>query len=185
VPERAQTKGVLDTLGFFRTLLQHTDTSLIEEWESLLHPELRLPRERRKAREALWIDELLKDPKVFESRVRAEMHLLLRALAAKDWEEAAASIRLDPDDPEGSWTEERFETALAPFFADYGELVFTPEARRRRWTQVTKTGDRTWQVAQTLLDPQGDNLWAAQGTIDLRDPKTVEGPLVRLERIAP
>jgi hypothetical protein len=183
VPERAVTEPVVEAIAVFRTLLEHTDTSLIEEWESLLHPELRLERERRKAREALWIDELLKDPKVFESRVRAEMHLLVRALAAKDWEEAAASIRLDPDDPEGPWNEERFEAALAPFFADYGELVFTPEARRHRFTQVTKTGDRTWQVAQTLLDPQGDNLWAAQGTIDLRDPKTVEGPLVRLTRI--
>jgi len=30
------------------------------------------------------------------------------------------------------------------------------------------TGDRTWEVAHTLLDPQGDNLWAVLGSIDLR-----------------
>src|SRR4029079_9877585 len=79
VPERAKTEGVWDTLGFFRTLIQHTDTSLLEEWESLLHPELRLLRaqERQKAREALWIQDLLADPKVFAARVRAEMHLLV------------------------------------------------------------------------------------------------------------
>jgi uncharacterized protein DUF3516/RAD3-like DEAD/DEAH box helicase len=191
VPERARTAGVEDALGFFRTLLQHTDTSLIEEWESLLHPEIRLQRERERqiARDALWLDELLADPKTFEARVRAELHLLVKSLAARDWEEAAATIRQDPQhsdiDPEGPWSEERFEAALAPFFAEHGEIVFTPEARRHRWTTIRRAGDRRWEVAQTLLDPQGDNLWAVQGTIDLRDLKTVEGPLVRLDRIRP
>ena len=33
---------VWDALGFFRALLEMTDSSLIEEWESLLHPEARL-----------------------------------------------------------------------------------------------------------------------------------------------
>jgi len=120
--------------------------------------------------------------------VRAELHLLVKALAVRDWEEAAATIRHDPDDlegPEGPWNEERFAAALAPFFAEHGEVVFTPEARRHRWTIIRRTGDRLWEVAQTLLDPQGDNLWAIQGTIDLRDLRTVEGPLVRLDRIAP
>jgi len=38
-------------------------------------------------------------------------------------------------------------------------------------------------VAHTLLDPQGDNLWAVLGSIDLRDPDMIDGPLLRLERI--
>ncbi|HEX3526872.1 MAG TPA: hypothetical protein VH988_07380, partial [Thermoanaerobaculia bacterium] len=29
-------------------------------------------------------------------------------------------------------------------------------------------GVRTWEVAHTLLHPQGDNLWAVPGSIDLR-----------------
>ena len=66
-----------------------------------------------------------------------------------------------------------------------GELLFTPEARRHQYTRLEKTGDRTWTVSQTLLDPQGDNLWAAEGEIDLRDRHAAEGPLVRLLRIEP
>ena len=38
-------------------------------------------------------------------------------------------------------------------------------------------------MTHTLLDPQGDNLWAAIGSIDLRDPDMIDGPLVRLHRI--
>jgi hypothetical protein len=222
VPEVARTEAVLDALGFFRTLLERTDTSLLEEWEELLHPELRRVRAREhEAAEALWIAELLADPRAFAARVRAEMHLLVRTLAARDWEAAAQSVRggaaatatesegdepappaAGPAAPGGSsaaaavpaaggaedadaWDAERFEREMAPYFAEHGELLFTPESRRHQHTQLRRTGDRTWEVRQVLLDPQGDNLWAIAGEIDLRDPHALEGPLVRLQRIGP
>ncbi|HVT17318.1 MAG TPA: DUF3516 domain-containing protein [Thermoanaerobaculia bacterium] len=204
VPERAKSEGVEDVLGFFRTLLEHTDTSLLEEWEALLHPELRREREREHAAaEALWIRQLIADPKAFAARVRAEMHLLVRALAGREWEEAAASVRQRPlneadetvakeageaglaGDIAGQWTAERFAQALEPFFAEYGEVLFNADARRHRWTAIRPTGDRTWTVHQTLLDPREDNLWAISGEIDLRDPAAVDGPLVRLRGIGP
>jgi superfamily II DNA/RNA helicase len=206
VPEAARTEALLDALGFFRALLERTDTSLLEEWEELLHPELRREREREhEAAEALWIRELVADPKAFGARVRAEMHLLVRTLAARDWEAAAESVRggapaggegvsgergagdgrEERPAEEASWDAERFETELAPFFAEYGDLLFTPEARRHQFTHIQRTGDRTWEVRQTLLDPQGDNLWAIAGDVDLRDPHALEGPLVRLHGIGP
>jgi superfamily II DNA/RNA helicase len=210
IPEAARTEAVLDALGFFRALIERTDTSLLEEWEELVHPALRRQREHEAA-EALWISELVADPKALAARVRAEMHLLVRALAARDWEAAAESVRgpmaakaagevwaargdahgLDGGEGKGSpsddesWDAERFERELAPFFDEYGELLFTPEARRHQFTHIRRTGDRTWEVRQTLLDPQGDNLWAIAGEIDLRDPHALEGPLVRLRRIGP
>ncbi|HEY7216604.1 MAG TPA: DUF3516 domain-containing protein, partial [Thermoanaerobaculia bacterium] len=166
VPEPAKTEGVWDALGFFRALVETTDSSLLEEWEGLLHPEILVrTKERETAREILWLQELLADPKTFAARVRAEMHLLTRALSIKDWEEAPNLIKQDPDDPQTLWDAERFEQALAPFFEEYGELPFTPEARRHQWTRIRKTGDRQWEVTHTLLDPQGDNLWAVLGTI--------------------
>ena len=184
VPEPAKTEGVWDALGFFRALVETTDSSLLEEWEGLLHPEILVrTKERETAREILWLQELLADPKTFAARIRAEMHLLTRALSIKDWEDASNLIKQDPDDPQTLWDAERFEQTMAPFFADYGELLFTPEARRHQWTQIEKIGDRQWNVAHTLLDPQGDNLWAIQGTIDLRDPDEAEGPIVRVGRI--
>jgi hypothetical protein len=206
VPDAARSEAVFDALGFFRTLIERTDTSLLEEWEELLHPALRRVRaQEHEAAEALWIRELLADPRALGARVRAEMHLLVRALAARDWEAAAQSVRggapalaaAPPEDeaaaaPEPSaaddadrWDAERFESEMAPFFAEYGDLLFTPEARRHQHTLIQRTGDRTWDVRQTLLDPQGDNVWAIAGDIDLRDPHALEGPLVRLQRISP
>ena len=181
VPEYAKTAEVWDALGYFRALLHHTDTSLLEEWESLLHPELRLQRlQRHQAAEALWLKQLLADPKAFAARVRAELHLVVRALAEREWEDAAAAVLQDPDDP---WTPERFEESMKPFYEEYGELVFTPEARRHQHTHIREVDERVWEVAQTILDPQGDNLWAVQGLVDLRDPDVMDGPLVKVGRV--
>jgi hypothetical protein len=110
------------------------------------------------------------------------MHLLVHALAERDWEEAALTVKQEPD---AVWDAERFAEAMAPFFAEHGALVYAAEARRHRWTAVRKTGDRTWKVTQTLLDPEGETLWAIAGVIDLRRPGAVDGPLVRVETIAP
>ncbi|HSF40691.1 MAG TPA: DUF3516 domain-containing protein, partial [Thermoanaerobaculia bacterium] len=143
VPEPVKTEDVWDALGFFRALVEQTDSSLLEEWEGLLHPEILVrTRHREAAREILWLQELLADPKTFTARVRAEMHLLVRALSLKDWEEATNLVKQDAEEPETLWDADRFEAALAPFFEEYGELLFTPESRRHQWTHIRPTGDR-------------------------------------------
>ena len=38
-------------------------------------------------------------------------------------------------------------------------------------------------IAQVLVDPAGDNLWALHGAVDLRGQRDPEGPLVGLRRI--
>jgi hypothetical protein len=63
--------------------------------------------------------------------------------------------------------------------------VFDPEARKAHYAVLKPSGPRTFEVAQALLDPRGDNLWALHGEIDLRGEKAPEGPLVRLRRIGP
>ena len=66
VPELSKTEGVWDALGFFRALVETTDSSLLEEWQGLLHPEVLVrTKERKTAREILWLEELLADPKTF------------------------------------------------------------------------------------------------------------------------
>jgi hypothetical protein len=182
VPERSRNEGVYDLLSYLRTLLERTDTSLLEEWESLLHPELRLEQEeeRQKARDALRSWELFHDPRAFASRVRAELHALLHALCARDWEEAAAGLRPDGEEV---WTPERLEEAMELFFEEHGELVFDHAARQAHHTRIEKVGARRWEVAQTLLDPEGEGTWYLEGTVDLSPGEPLEGPLLRLRRI--
>ena len=184
VPERAKTEGVYDIIGFFRTMLEHTDSSLLEEWESMLHPELEHDVEKREeARRELRAYELLHDERALPSRVRAELHLVVRALAKHEYEEAALSVWQLAEDREDRWPAERFERAMEPFHAEYGDLVFDHEARQAQHTRIRQTSPRTWDVTQVLVDSQSDNLWFIDAEVDLRDPRSFEGALLRLRRI--
>ncbi|HUP22176.1 MAG TPA: DUF3516 domain-containing protein [Thermoanaerobaculia bacterium] len=183
VPKNAQDEVLLDIKAFLRTTVEHTDASLLEEWEAMLHPELRLERrdQAEKIKQLIRDQELLGDPRAFAARVRAELHYLVRSLAHHDWEEAVASVRqVEGAEP---WTEDRFQTALAPFFAEHTELDFSGRARGADLTRIDVVQPRVWRVRQTLVDPEGDNLWSLEGTIDLRRGKSLESPLFQLERI--
>jgi superfamily II DNA/RNA helicase len=178
VPEAAKTEEVYDIAAFLRAMLQRVDSSLLEAWETLLRPE---------QREALAAGEpqrppfdLALHPEILAARVRAELHGLVRALAAGEFEEAAACVRHDPADP---WDAARFAEALAPFHEEYERIVFTPDARQAHRTLIRSTGPRAWNVAQVLVDPLGDDLWAVHGDVDLAGQRDPEGPLVRLRRI--
>jgi hypothetical protein len=124
--------------------------------------------------------DLARHERLLTARVRAELHQLVGALARGDYEEAAAALRQEEGD---AWDAARLERALSPFLAEYGRLVFTPEARRADRTLLRRTAPRQFEVSQVLLDPLGDGLWALVGEIDLRAERDPEAPLVRLRRI--
>ncbi len=180
LPDQVKTPDVHDIIAFFRALLERVDTSLIDEWESLRHPELLLerPSDRGAAHRALAVRELRSSPQMLAGRLRAELHQLVAALARHDWEEAAACVRRDPQTAGTLSAPEDFDTAMQPFFETYGKLRFDHQARLAERTLLSDTGGHTWRVVQVLLDPADDNLWHIEGTVDLCDGASVEGPLV-------
>ena len=177
VPESACTEDVLDIVGYLRALLARVDSSLIEEWESLVNPDA--PRERAAAPAPRPFD-LARHPKALAARIRAELQQLVRALAQGRYEDAAGLVR---DDAEDRWDAARFEAALAPFLEEYGRILFDSRARLADQTTIQPEGPRRWNVQQKLLDPAGDELWAVIGEVDLSEEKAPEGPLVRVVRI--
>lgn len=180
IPEASKTDEVFELIAALRATVTGVDTSLLEAWEERVQPvgaeasagpEAPAPRFDLATRE-----------RALTARARQELLALVRSLAHRDFEEAASSVRADPDDP---WDAARFEAALAPFHEEYGDVLFTPEARRAHHTRLVPSGPRTWDVTQVLLDAHGDGLWALHGEIDLRHERDPEGPLVRLLRIGP
>jgi len=185
VPDQAKTEAVGDIVGFLRALLERVDTSLIEEWESLRHPELLLEgaADSKAAHRALAAQELRSDPAALASRLRAELHQLVASLARRDWEEAATCVRRAADEPSALVEPDDFSNALEGFFAEHGDLVFDHRARLAEHTQISSAGDNRWQVVQVLLDPSEENLWCIEGRVDLSDDASVDGPLIVVTRI--
>ncbi len=180
VPEECRTDSVEELLAYLRALLESADASLLEEWEQMHHPERRLrPQGASPTAEATTLDPV-RHPRAFAARVRTELHRLVGALAARDYEEAAALLCTDTADP---WDARRIEAALAPFHDEYGELLFTPAARRPHLTTLRQETPHRWRCTQTLLDPAGDDLWHLEAEVHLDTGAPPEAPLLRLRHI--
>ncbi len=188
VPDRFKTDEVLDQLGYLHALLTRVDRSLLDEWKRLREPGPG-PRSAADAERAAEARNLRNSRRAFAARIRGELHQLVRALAALDFEEAA--LLVGPDRGGSPWSPERLEQALAPFFAEHERIDTSPAARQAGLTGIDEAGSRAWSFRHVLLDPDGDNLWTLKGLIDLRalaaedEPPTpdVRRPLLRLDRI--
>jgi superfamily II RNA helicase len=186
VPESARSDAVYDLIGYLRSLVGGIDSSLLQEWQSLVVGPDR-SRERpapTSLRAAVPDERYLRDPaanpRAFRARVRAEMHQLVQALSRGRFEEAATRVRQRADDP---WDANRIEAALAPFFLDYERIVFDPGARQAHRTHLVERGPRRWDVHQVLVDERGDELWNVEGEIDLSEELPPDSPLVAIRRI--
>ena len=94
VPERCFDEALLDVTAFLRAVLERVDSSLVDEWERMLEGE-----GAKQPLAAQRVHALAADPRVLRSRIRADMHALVRALAQKDWEEALSTVRSYAEDP--------------------------------------------------------------------------------------
>jgi superfamily II RNA helicase len=177
VPVAARTDEVLDILAELRVLLREVDSSLLDEWESLKDPRARGVRAPVPTRAV----ELADDPRALAARVRAELHRLVKALAARDYERAAGLVRADAGGE--PWAPERLAQAMAPYFAAHPTLLATPAARRPSLTRMDALGPRRFRAQQTLLDPEGDEDWALDCIVDLTEPRPEGEALLELQRI--
>jgi superfamily II RNA helicase len=175
VPAAARTDEVLDVLAELRVLLREVDSSLLDEWESMKEPRVAGTRTALAARPY----DLAEDPRALAARVRAELHHLVKALAARDYEKAGLLV-VAGDEP---WTTPRLTEAMAPYWAAHKALLATPAARRPSLTRLDDLGPRRWRVQQTLLDPEGEEDWSLDCIVDLTDEKPDGAPLIDLQRI--
>jgi superfamily II RNA helicase len=175
VPAAARTDEVLDILASMRVMLREVDSSLIDEWESLKQP---AARAHPVAAPPKPVD-LAQDRRALTARVRADLHHVVRALAARDWEAAAARLHAG-DEP---WTPERLSKAMAPYFATHKVLLATPAARQPKLTRIDEVEPRRFRAQQVLLDPEGDEDWALDCIIDLTEPRPEDAPLLDLQRV--
>ena len=179
IPETDKTDALLDVEATLRVIVQRVDASLLNAWSRLLDmagaddlPEM--PPE----------EDLARDPKALAARVRAELHQLVLALAAGDYEEAARCVWQPPAaGAEDAWTAERLEEALAPFRKRYGAPVADHTARRTHHTVLRPAGARRWEVMHSLVSRRGDAEWAVHGRVDLTRERDPLAPIVRVVAI--
>jgi len=182
VPAWAKDEAVDEIITTFGAIVRQVDSSLLDEWERLKNPyELFEPPPEREELEPAGSMDITKDAKAFTVLVRNEIFRLVRALARRDYAEAA---RITAPSPEVEASEAaRLEKALAPFFEAHQLIRVDPEARSPKHTTIDRSSAETWRVRQVLLDAEEDNDWYFDASIDLDRSREAARPILTLERI--
>jgi superfamily II RNA helicase len=178
VPEPLRTEELDDALDELRAMLRAVDSSLLDEWQSLRDPRLAVtpvvatdPVEKH----------LADDKRALATRVRGELHRLLKSLAAKQYDVALTQIR------PSEWTAEKLATQMKEYWDEHPRIDVTPRARRPNQTIIEPGPEpRTFIARQKILDPnepdEAEADWMLDCFVDLRQPIN-EDPIVELRGI--
>jgi superfamily II RNA helicase len=182
VPAADKTPEVLDLEVFLRAMVRSVDSSLLDEWDRMMHPEAALAGRAAPAPEAeARPEDITRDERAFTVLVRNAMFKLVRAIARRDWDGAAALVVAAPG--EEAWAPARFARGLEPFFAEHASVRVDPGARTPDRTRVTPTGRGTWDVVQVLCDDAGDDDWTLVCAVDLEGSGREGHPVIFMKDI--
>lgn len=174
VPHSARTEELDDLVEWLGEVVRHTDSSLLDEWESLAHPDGDEPgTEVRPSTEGRALSD---NPRALRVMVRQSMFRRVELLALRRFEALAA---LD-----GGLTAEQWQEAAAEYVAEYGEVSTGPAARGPGLFRVEE-GDGTWVVEQVLDDEDGDHDWRIGAELDLAATDEAGEPVLVVTRFAP
>jgi len=85
VPELARTPELDAATEYMGTIVRGVDSSLLDEWQRLRHPE-RLLEPRDASEPEVDLEDITRDRRVFTALVRNLMFSLVRSLATRDYE---------------------------------------------------------------------------------------------------
>ena len=158
VPEDARTDDVEDLTEWLGEVVRQIDSSLLDEWEQLLHPEDGiLPR-------AEEMDSgpppVTRNARAFRVLVRNAMFRRVELAGRRRWDE------LGELDAEVGWDAGRWEDAMAGYFEEYDYVDLGPAARGPALFHLDKEPHR-WLVRQVFEDPAGNHDWAIHAEVDL------------------
>jgi superfamily II RNA helicase len=159
VPDEARTEELEDLTEWLGELVRQVDSSLLDEWEALLHPDDEGGAPVR-PRGDTGPPPVTANVRAFRVLVRNAMFRRVELAALRRWDDLGAL------DAESGWDAERWATAMAAYYAEHAELGTGPAARGPLLLQVEAYPDR-WVVRQVFDDPAGDHDWGISAEVDL------------------
>ncbi|MDF1861220.1 MAG: DUF3516 domain-containing protein [Verrucomicrobiales bacterium] len=175
VPPAMMTEELEEARTFFGTMLRGIDSSLLDEWERLSHPDAPvIPGEESAPPES---PKFTRDWGAFERHVRTVIFDSLKAIAQGEFDQAGRLIGDVPSD---------IRATVDQFLSSHRGLRFDPEARNRKHTRITgDKGKRIWNVEQILVDQEDLNDWRLLVTVDLEASDEQERPVLQWGALEP
>ncbi|WP_026455686.1 DEAD/DEAH box helicase [Saccharomonospora iraqiensis] len=162
VPDDAKSEPLQDLIEWLGELVRQVDSSLLDEWEALRHPEEAAADDTGRHTVSEGPQPVTRNERAFRVLVRNEMFRRVQLAAREDYE---ALGELDGD---SGWDAEAWEDALADYFAEYDEIGTDADARGPGLLLIEREPEPgIWRVRQILADPAGDHDWGISAEVDL------------------
>jgi hypothetical protein len=173
VPDEAKTQEVLDLIEWLGEVVRQTDSSLLEEWELLAHPE----RVHTADTEVdLAPPPVTQNVRAFRVLVRNALFRRVELAARDDWD------ALGELDAEAGWDADAWADAIDPYYDEHDEIGLGADARGPGLLIIEEAG-REWRVRQIFDDPEGHHDWGFSAVVDL-DASDAEGvPVIRVTSV--
>ena len=198
VPDGYKNDELLEMQDYLGDMIRRVDSSLLEEWEKMAHPE----DYQKRLEEGLTEDEAEKafgadkaaadityDKKRFLGMVRQRIFQIMGNLAKQDFAAVLDSLADDLEegqmlvDGEGKpWTEPMLMEIMAAYTAEHHKFRLDVEGRALAHTIVTYEGD-VMHIQQMLQDEEEFNDWSIDFEINLADSREAGIPLLKMLRI--
>jgi hypothetical protein len=189
VPSEAQTPDLLDLIAWLGELVRQVDSSLVDEWESMINPT---------ADPAPGEDvvppappSVLTNRRAFNVLIRNELFRRIQ-LAARQRDDELVAL-----DPDIDWP-----AALDAYFDEHDEILTGGPARSAALVHIdtspglsgtetdassglsgTAAASGVWKVEQTIDDPAGDHDWRIRGEVDLAASEELGTAVLRITEV--
>lgn len=171
VPIAARTEALTDIISWLGELVRGVDSSLLEEWEALAHPDE--SETGGEVRPAAGSRGITANRRAFTVMVRNALFRRVELAARRNWD------ALGELDGESGYGAAQWRDALADYYAEYADIGIDAAARARELTHIVPSAE-IWSARQILDDPQGNHDWAITAEIDVVESDETGEPVLRI-----
>ncbi|TFC37263.1 DUF3516 domain-containing protein [Cryobacterium sp. TMT2-17-1] len=173
IPDDAKTEDLLDLIEWLGELVRQVDSSLLDEWEELIHPDLAVHSDAAQSVLPPAPRRLTTNARAFRILVRNELFRRVQLAALENYD------ALGELDREHGFHTDAWVDAMDGYFAEHDELLTGANARSADLI-IFDEGASVWTVRQIFDDPAGDHDWGISATVDLADSDELGAAVVRV-----
>jgi superfamily II RNA helicase len=167
VPADAVNEDLGDVIEWLGAMVRRVDSSLLDEWERLLHPD----RPASEQVTPLEPGDLTANRRAFGVLVRNEVFRWVQLLAHRRHSQLVESL------PEpGEWTVEVLDGAMLPYWEEHDSIGIDGDARAAQLFDLDHDSGR---ITQILDDPAGYHEWIIEAEVDSDRSRELEAAVVR------
>lgn len=173
IPDEAKSEDLLDLIEWLGELVRQVDSSLLDEWEELLHPDLASHEAEAHAILPPPPRRLTTNVRAFRILVRNELFRRVQLAALEQYDQ------LGELDREHGYTADVWADAMDGYFAEHDEVLTGGDARSSDLLLI-ETDATEWTVRQILDDPAGDHDWGISASVNLAASDELGAAVVRV-----